>query len=63
MKKIILKIIGLVLGIIAIISCIKSSEYLMNNRIPGLPIGIFIAASIRQLTDKIINCRIHKIHN
>ena len=55
MKKIILKIIGLVLGILAIISCIKLSEYLMSNRILGLPIGIFIAAYIRQYTDKIIN--------
>lgn len=31
------------------------SEYLMSNRILGLPIGTFIAASIRQLTDKITN--------
>ncbi|MFJ7755865.1 hypothetical protein ACQKGI_21745 [Peribacillus muralis] len=55
MKKILYKLIGLVLGVLAVIVCIKLSEHFMGNVLLGLPIGIFIAALIRQNLDKITN--------
>ncbi|MFE4145258.1 hypothetical protein ACFX4I_26070 [Peribacillus sp. YIM B13472] len=55
MKKILYKLIGLVLGVLAVIACIKLSKHIMGNVLIGLPIGMFIAASIRQLTNKITN--------
>lgn len=55
LKNILYKLIGLVLGVLAVIVCIKLSEHFMGNVLLGLPIGIFIAALIRQNTDKITN--------
>ena len=54
-KQILYKLIGLVLGAFAVIVCIKLSKHFIGNVLLGLPIGIFIAALIRQYTDKITN--------
>ncbi|MFD9627371.1 hypothetical protein [Peribacillus muralis] len=52
MKKIVYKVMGLILGVLAVIGCIKLGRHFMGNVLLGLPIGVFIAALIRQYTDK-----------